>query len=105
MTQNHSTVVLVVAAGRGSRVGTAIPKQYLALAGKPLLAHTLRALLDASGTARVLTVIHRDDEDLYAASIAALADADRERLLPPVPGGATRRTPRAHWPSRRSAGP
>jgi 2-C-methyl-D-erythritol 4-phosphate cytidylyltransferase/2-C-methyl-D-erythritol 2,4-cyclodiphosphate synthase len=90
MTQHHSTVILVVAAGRGSRVGTAIPKQYLALAGKPLLTHTLRALLDASGSARVLTVIHRDDGDLYAASLEALGDAGRERLLPPVPGGATR---------------
>ena len=32
---------VVAAAGRGTRVGGDIPKQYLPIAGKPLLLHTL----------------------------------------------------------------
>ena len=90
MTQTLSTAILVVAAGRGSRVGTAIPKQYLVLAGKPLLGHTLGALLAADPAAAVLTVIHPDDHDLFAISAASLLPAQRSRLLPPVHGGASR---------------
>ena len=36
---------IVPAAGRGSRFGGDVPKQYLTVAGKPLLEHALRALL------------------------------------------------------------
>ena len=85
----HPTcAILVVAAGRGSRVGAALPKQYLPLAGLPLLAHTLRALLAADRDARLLVVIHPDDRPLYEACLAALPDG--ARLLPAVPGGRTR---------------
>jgi len=34
-------IVLVPAAGMGSRMGAAVNKQYLSLAGRPILAHTL----------------------------------------------------------------
>ena len=37
--------VVVPAAGVGARFGGEVPKQYLQVAGEPLLAHTLRALL------------------------------------------------------------
>lgn len=36
---------IIPAAGRGTRFGGAIPKQYLEIAGKPLIAHALEALL------------------------------------------------------------
>jgi 2-C-methyl-D-erythritol 4-phosphate cytidylyltransferase len=36
-----SVIILVPAAGTGSRMGTAINKQYLTLADRPILAHTL----------------------------------------------------------------
>lgn len=38
------TWAIVPAAGRGSRFGSALPKQYLPLAGATVLAHTLRRL-------------------------------------------------------------
>ncbi|TLN05427.1 2-C-methyl-D-erythritol 4-phosphate cytidylyltransferase, partial [bacterium] len=40
---------LIPAAGMGKRMGAAINKQYLHLAGKPILAHTL-AVFQASAT-------------------------------------------------------
>ena len=40
----RKTCVIVPAAGSGTRMGGAIPKQFIRLAGKPLLAHTLSAL-------------------------------------------------------------
>lgn len=45
---------VVPAAGRGLRMGTASPKQYLDLAGRPVLAWTLRTLL---GDARILGLV------------------------------------------------
>lgn len=58
------TWAVVPAAGRGSRFGGDIPKQYLDVAGEPLLAHTLRALL---GHARVdgVVVVLADDDALW----------------------------------------
>ena len=88
-TAELSTAILVVAAGRGSRVGAVLPKQYLRLAGRSLLTHTLRRLLDCDRAARVLVVTHPDDQHLYTASVAELGD-DARRLLPQVHGGASR---------------
>ncbi len=50
--------VIIVAAGRGSRAGGDLPKQWQHLAGKPVLSHTLAAF---SGYRRIL-VIHPDDQ-------------------------------------------
>ena len=53
------SAVIIVAAGRGSRMGGEVPKQWQMLAGKPVLAHTLRAFAGM----RVVLVIHPDDRD------------------------------------------
>ena len=90
MTTPLKTAILVVAAGRGSRVGGPLPKQYLPLAGRSLLAHTLRALLSADDEASVLVVTHPADRDLYAAALIDLAPAMLTRVHPTVPGGASR---------------
>ncbi|MCS6796907.1 MAG: 2-C-methyl-D-erythritol 4-phosphate cytidylyltransferase, partial [Raineya sp.] len=34
-------IALIVAGGSGTRMGSAIPKQFLEIAGKPILLHTL----------------------------------------------------------------
>jgi 2-C-methyl-D-erythritol 4-phosphate cytidylyltransferase / 2-C-methyl-D-erythritol 2,4-cyclodiphosphate synthase len=80
--------ILVVAAGRGSRAGGGVPKQYRSLAGRPLLARTLGALIRAAPGATVLPVIHRDDLNLYRTS-ATHFEAD-SCLAGPVFGGTTR---------------
>jgi 2-C-methyl-D-erythritol 4-phosphate cytidylyltransferase/2-C-methyl-D-erythritol 2,4-cyclodiphosphate synthase len=80
--------ILVVAAGRGARAGGGIPKQYRSLAGQPLLARTLGALMRAAPGATVLPVIHKDDLDLYRSS-ATYFEGD-SCLAGPVFGGTTR---------------
>ena len=80
--------IIVVAAGRGSRAGGGTPKQYRSLAGRPLLAHTLDALLRAAPGAMILPVIHKDDIDLYRISSAPFEA--HARLARPVYGGETR---------------
>lgn len=69
------TAVIIVAAGRGSRMGGAAPKQWQALAGKPVLAHAIAAFRGM----QVLLVIHPEDRD----RAEALG-------VPLVEGGATR---------------
>jgi len=81
---------LIVAAGRGSRAGAGLPKQYRCLDRKPVLAHTLNAFSTQPEIARILVVIHPDDAQLYADCLDYLDDDARRKLLPPVPGGATR---------------
>jgi 2-C-methyl-D-erythritol 4-phosphate cytidylyltransferase / 2-C-methyl-D-erythritol 2,4-cyclodiphosphate synthase len=82
--------VLVVAAGRGSRVGPGLPKQYRDLADRPLLAHTLINLINSSPDSRILCVIHADDRASYDQAVAHLAPDARRRLVEPTIGGATR---------------
>lgn len=81
---------LIVAAGRGHRVGGPLPKQYQALAGRPLLYHTIRALAVHPRVDLVQVVIHPDDAALYRRAIEGLPSAVAEKLLPPADGGARR---------------
>jgi len=50
---------LIPAAGSGSRVGAALPKQYLEIAGRPLLYHALRALARHPRIEQVFVVLAR----------------------------------------------
>ncbi len=90
MSKSADLAILVVAAGRGSRAGPGVPKQYRLLAGKPLIAWTLSTLLKAAPTARLKAVIHPDDLAAYKAALADLDKADLTRLLPPAFGGELR---------------
>lgn len=77
-------LALILAAGRGTRLGAEIPKQYLALAGKPILRHAAEAFLGHQGVNRVRVVIRRDDRTRHDAALDGLA------VLEPVIGGTTR---------------
>jgi 2-C-methyl-D-erythritol 4-phosphate cytidylyltransferase / 2-C-methyl-D-erythritol 2,4-cyclodiphosphate synthase len=79
-----SCIALVVAAGRGTRLGAPLPKQYLPLAGKPVLRYSLETLASHPGIDAVRVVFNPDDAAPYEAAARGLA------LLPPVTGGAAR---------------
>ncbi|MDO6387385.1 2-C-methyl-D-erythritol 4-phosphate cytidylyltransferase [Uliginosibacterium sp. 31-12] len=53
---------IVPAAGSGSRMGAERPKQYLELAGRPMLWHALAALTRVSRIERVCVVLSPEDE-------------------------------------------
>ena len=55
--------VVVPAAGRGTRFGSALPKQYLQVAGQPLIAHTLAALFAHPLVEGALVAISANDAD------------------------------------------
>ncbi len=75
---------LIVAAGRGSRFGGPLPKQYALLGGQPVLRHTLEAFRKTPGINQLRVVIGLGDEIHYEAATADLG------LPAPVLGGASR---------------
>ena len=78
---------LIVAAGRGSRAGgSAVPKQYRQVRGKPMLAHAVEAFIGHPQVQSVLVALNPDDRAFYDLATVPFG----QRLLPPVPGGADR---------------
>ena len=55
---SKETAVVIVAAGRGSRAGDGLPKQWRDLAGRPILARTVAAF---AGFRRIVVVLHPED--------------------------------------------
>jgi 2-C-methyl-D-erythritol 4-phosphate cytidylyltransferase / 2-C-methyl-D-erythritol 2,4-cyclodiphosphate synthase len=82
-------VALVPAAGFGQRFGSAIPKQYTALAGKAMLTHTVTALLSFIAFNRVVVVVSPNDT-LASQVLANLLVLHPERLSIVSLGGDTR---------------
>jgi 2-C-methyl-D-erythritol 4-phosphate cytidylyltransferase/2-C-methyl-D-erythritol 2,4-cyclodiphosphate synthase len=84
------TAAIIVAAGRGTRAGGEIAKQYRLLGDCPVLAHTLAAMAGHEGLDEILVVIHPEDEARYRDLVTALPDTITGRLCNPTYGGATR---------------
>ena len=78
------TTALLVAAGKGLRLGGPRPKQYMSLAGRPLLHHTLKALAECPSIDAVRPVIASADRSLFEEAAEGLD------VLDPVAGGDTR---------------
>ncbi|MDG4549469.1 MAG: 2-C-methyl-D-erythritol 4-phosphate cytidylyltransferase [Candidatus Contendobacter sp.] len=77
---------LIPAAGIGKRMGLTVPKQYLSLVGRPVIAHALATLLDHPRIAGVVVAISAEDE-WWPAVAAELAATKPLRV---VIGGAER---------------
>jgi 2-C-methyl-D-erythritol 4-phosphate cytidylyltransferase/2-C-methyl-D-erythritol 2,4-cyclodiphosphate synthase len=82
--------LVVVAGGRGARLGAGRPKQYLSCAGRPLIVHTLEALAASFPFSAVTVVIGPDDRILYDQAVAHLTASAAAALGPPAIGGGTR---------------
>ncbi|MCS7003191.1 MAG: NTP transferase domain-containing protein, partial [Dehalococcoidia bacterium] len=63
---DHQPVAVVLAAGKGTRFGSATPKVLQPLAGRPLLGHVL-ATLTAAGLTRVVLVVGYGADQVRAA--------------------------------------
>jgi len=49
--------VVIVAGGSGKRMGAEIPKQFLELAGRPVLMHTIERFLTFCDSIEIITVL------------------------------------------------
>lgn len=81
------TAALIVAAGRGTRFGGELPKQYVSILGDCAFRRSVERFLAQTVITVVQPVIHADDREMYDAAMQGLVDA---RLGEPVSGGATR---------------
>lgn len=79
------TVALIVAAGRGTRAGADLPKQYRRIGGKSILRRSIDAYLAHPAVDAVIVTVAPDDT-----SYEIVAPQNDERLLPPAVGGDTR---------------
>lgn len=77
---------IVPAAGSGSRMGAAQPKQYMHLLGKPLIRHALEVLCATPEIDKVFVVLSVGDDSWRAYDWSDLAP----KLVPLFCGGATR---------------
>jgi 2-C-methyl-D-erythritol 4-phosphate cytidylyltransferase/2-C-methyl-D-erythritol 2,4-cyclodiphosphate synthase len=79
---------LIVAAGRGRRIGGPVPKQYRMVAGRSVLAHAIAHIGKAAEIGLVMIVIHPDDaEDCRIAIEASGVESARVKI---TAGGETR---------------
>ena len=65
---------LVPAAGQGTRIGEAVPKQYLPLAGKPMMFHSIEALAAVPRITRIHVCLSPLDRHWGAHDWSALSD-------------------------------
>ena len=79
-----STAAIIVAAGKGERAGSSLPKQYVPIGGTPVLAHSIAAFARHPGIDRIVVVIGGGQE---AHARAALEGFSVDAL---VVGGAER---------------
>ena len=78
---------IIVAAGKGLRLGGDLPKQYRSIGGQMVLTHTLQVFIGCEKIDRIVCVISPEMQEHYQQAIEGLSSA---RLLPWVAGGADR---------------
>ncbi len=78
---------IIVAAGSGTRMGTEIPKQFLMLAGKPLLYHTVKAFLHSFADLQVVLVVNKN---FVPKTLEVIAELNTQNRIEIVEGGETR---------------
>lgn len=57
---NRKRYLIVTAAGHGTRMGAAVPKQFLEFEGKPVLRRTIERFLSADPNIKIVTVLPSD---------------------------------------------
>jgi 2-C-methyl-D-erythritol 4-phosphate cytidylyltransferase len=78
---------VILASGTGERFGDQIPKQFIKLAGLPLLVHTLRAFQSFAPVKYIVVVTN----EAYVDSVWELVSSHRlDKVVKVVVGGATR---------------
>jgi 2-C-methyl-D-erythritol 4-phosphate cytidylyltransferase len=80
-------IAIIAAAGSGKRMASDRPKQFLSLAGIPIIIHTLNAFEQCDSIQEIVVVVPAE----HSADLLSLASKFRLRKLARVvPGGATR---------------
>lgn len=67
MTNVARETALIVAGGKGTRIKSALPKQFIELNGKPILLHTIEAFIRYSSSMKIVLVLPEDDFPIWSA--------------------------------------
>ena len=82
-----NTIAIILAGGKGTRMGTDIPKQYLPINGRPLLYYTLLAF-EHSKVDEIILVAGKDDLEYCQREIVDANELKKVKRI--VAGGAER---------------
>lgn len=80
------TAVIIVAGGGGKRMGGSLPKQFMVLGDKPILAHTINRFHEALPTAQLIVVLPAEHISFWE-NLKARFEVARHQV---VTGGAER---------------
>lgn len=64
-TSLHNSYLIIVAGGSGSRMGGALPKQFIEIKNKPILLHTIERFITYSADIQVILVLPKDQFDYW----------------------------------------
>lgn len=78
--------VILLAGGKGTRFGSSTPKQFLNLAGKPILQHSVDQFLHSFSTMQIIVVLPENEIEQGKQLLAA----QQYQFIEFVVGGATR---------------
>jgi len=84
---NNKEYALIVAGGKGTRIKTKLPKQFLELKGKPILLHTIEVFYRYSEKIEIILVLPEDDFEIWE-GICKKFNFDKSIIL--QKGGETR---------------
>ena len=62
---SNNNYAIIVAGGSGTRMQTALPKQFLLLNGLPILMHTIQAFHNTVAKPQLILVLHADYHELW----------------------------------------
>jgi len=81
---------VILAAGRGTRMGQKVPKAFIHLAGKPLITYSIEKFLSRSAVREVILVTRPDDQPRLHNDLIATLDLPNDVRLEIVDGGEER---------------
>lgn len=86
MFKDKHVSAIIVAAGKGTRMGTELPKQYMSIAGKTILDTTLYKFEKSNEVDEIIVIVNKDDMDYVMSDIAVNYD----KITIVKAGGSTR---------------
>lgn len=88
MIMKKKCIAIVLSAGQGRRMGTAVQKQYIELEGKPVIYYTLKAFQDSAVIDEVVLVVGQGQEQFVKEEIVDRYEFTKVSAV--IPGGKER---------------
>ncbi|MGN0332636.1 MAG: 2-C-methyl-D-erythritol 4-phosphate cytidylyltransferase [Lachnospiraceae bacterium] len=88
MEEKKRCIAIVLSAGQGKRMGSAVQKQYIEIEGKPVIYYTLQAFQNSSIIDEIILVVGKGQEEYARKEIVETYQFTKVTTI--VPGGAER---------------